>query len=122
MINVLFVHPDEKLSFLYLGKLKEHFRTHVAVDGLSAVRKVREHAPKIVVSDYDLPFLSGIALAKFVRNYPPTAASPFIFLSKRRFDSEALNLGASDWVMQHESSPEFIIERMHYLLKINKHV
>lgn len=118
MINLLFVHTDEKLSRLYSNKLAQHFKVHSAVDGLTAIRKIRQHHPRAVISDYHLPFLSGRALVKFVRSYPPTASSPFIFLSKSDFAPEALNLGANAWLVAADSSPEILVEQTFYLLKL----
>lgn len=109
MIDLLFVHPDQKLSDLYARTLSKHFRVHCAVDGLSAVRKTRVHLPKIVVTEYELPLLSGSALVKFIRSHPSTAQSLLIFLSSKNFDHHALNLGANVWLPQHESTPEKLL-------------
>lgn len=98
---------------LYRKRLNNHFGVQTAVDGLSAVRKVREYTPRVIVSDYDLPLLSGKALLKFVRSHSPTASSPFIFLTKSEFDPDALNLGANDWLIQHHTNPSLLIERIY---------
>ncbi len=118
MINILFVHPDHKLTDIYRQRLKDHFRVHTAVDGLSAVRMVRNFLPRAVISDYHLPLLSGRNLVRFVRNFTPTQQSSFIFLTKHDFDDQALNFGANDWVPLNLATPELIIEKIYYHLKL----
>ncbi|MBI4049767.1 MAG: response regulator [Candidatus Doudnabacteria bacterium] len=116
MTDLLFVHTDDKLTDLCSTKLSQYFQVHRAIDGLSAVRKVRRHKPKIVISEYDLPLLSGRALVKFVRSYPPTTSSVFIFFSKQEFVPEALNLGANAWLATTSSSPQLLIDHvLHYV-------
>ncbi|OGE81586.1 MAG: hypothetical protein A3H72_03050 [Candidatus Doudnabacteria bacterium RIFCSPLOWO2_02_FULL_48_8] len=118
MREILFVHPDEKLLVIYQQKLKPHFKVHSAVDGLSAVRKIRLISPQAVISEYRLPLLSGKALVRFVRSYSPTATIPFIFFSQEHFDPQALNLGANDWLSQQTTPPDVVIEKIHYHLGV----
>jgi DNA-binding response OmpR family regulator len=120
MLEILFVNPDVKLTNLYGRRLGEHFRVHTAVDGLSAVRMVRAVTPKAIISDYHLPLMSGKSLIYFVRNHKPTQSSPFIFLTKHDFDHDALSLGANDWIALHAATPDLVIERMHYHLKLKQ--
>ena len=118
MLEILFVHPDDRLSSLYRQRLMAHFKVHTASDGLSAVRKIRAYSPKLIISDYHLPFISGKSLIRFVRNFKPTAFSPFIFLSSADFDGDVLGLGANDWIPLSSASPDLIIEKTYYYLKL----
>ncbi|OGE74069.1 MAG: hypothetical protein A3I07_01310 [Candidatus Doudnabacteria bacterium RIFCSPLOWO2_02_FULL_42_9] len=111
--KLLFVHPDYKLSGIYAKHLGTRFNVDSAHDGLTAIRRFRANPPSIVVSDYELPLLSGISFLRFVRQHPIHQAVPFIFLTTYHDNSEALGLGASDWLDTRNCSPDFLLDRIH---------
>ncbi len=113
MHNILFIHPDVKLTRLYQPILTRHFVSDSAHDGLSGLRKIRLSKPGVVISDYHLPFLSGLALLKFVRSHHQLAMTPFIFLSDHPGVNQALGSGASDWLIPRESSPELLLNKIY---------
>jgi DNA-binding response OmpR family regulator len=116
MIKVLLAHPDKKILGIYQNNLKDCFDFDSVYDGLSAVRKFKQFKPDCVVSDYDLPLLSGITFLKFIRNSEDND-TPFLFLTNHLDNSEALGLSANDWIDQSSSSPEFLIKKIYYHLK-----
>lgn len=122
MHQLLFFHPDQKLVKIYERGLGEHFIFDSAHDGLSALRKIRLMKPKIIVSSYHLPRLSGTALLKFVRNHPTLSPVPFIFLSDHGDVSDALGQGASEWVALDTATPNLLIEKALTHLKLNVHL
>jgi CheY-like chemotaxis protein len=117
--KILFVHPDEKLAHIYRQKLPD-FRVHLTHDGLSAVRMVRDIIPHLVLSDYNLPLLSGAGLLKFVRSNPATQAIPFIFLTNHEQTERGLALGANEWIDLKSASPDLIVGKIYYHLKLGK--
>jgi CheY-like chemotaxis protein len=52
-----------------------------AADGAEALRAVHEHRPALVVSDIDMPVMSGVELCVAVRAEPSTKHLPVIFVS-----------------------------------------
>jgi CheY-like chemotaxis protein len=52
-----------------------------AADGSEALEAVREHRPGVVVSDIDMPVMSGVDLCLALRADPATADLPVIFVS-----------------------------------------
>jgi CheY-like chemotaxis protein len=52
-----------------------------ATDGAAALAAVREHRPAAVVSDIDMPVLSGVGLCRALRADPETSDLPVIFVS-----------------------------------------
>jgi CheY-like chemotaxis protein len=122
MYPMLFVHPDQKLVKLYEQQLKNHFVFDSAHDGLSAIRKIRLIRPKIIVSSYHLPRLSGTSLLQFVRNHPELSPVPFIFLTEGGDIESALQHGASEWMEQSESTPDILTEKAWNHLKLNVHL
>jgi len=114
--RILFAHPDRRLSGLYLPNLQEHFLMDSAHDGLTALRKFKLNPSALVVSDYHLPQLSGLALLRFIRGHPQFSPTPFVFLTDHPDNSEALSLGANDWIEIQHSFPSHLIEKIYYHL------
>ena len=56
-----------------------------AEDGEQGLRTMltRAPSPKLIISDYNMPKLDGMALLRAVRMHPPTKAVPFIMLTGR---------------------------------------
>lgn len=50
-------------------------------DGAAALQAVREYAPAAVVSDIDMPVMSGVELCRQLRAAPATKNLPVIFVS-----------------------------------------
>lgn len=109
MPGILLIHADQKLAAIYQKHLEPHFNVDSAHDGLSGLRLIKHLKPRLIISDLDLPFMSGLALLQFVRKHPEMYATPFIFLSNASMPHEALNLGASAWLNQQEHSPEHLL-------------
>ena len=121
MFKVLFANSNQKLTQMYSLYLKRHFELDSVQDGLSAIRKIKLNKPTLIVSDYNLPNLSGIGLLKYIRNHPDFFATPFLFLSDHADNTEALNFGANEWIDAYSAHPNLVIERIYYNLKINQY-
>lgn len=121
MLPILFIHKDPALSRIYQTHFAPHFVFDSAYDGLSAMRKIRLSAPKIVISDYDLPRLSGLAVLKFIRSHRELGATPFIFLTNHQDIHSAMEHGANGWFSQDQTTPDEILEHAFKILKIQYH-
>lgn len=119
MTNVLFANADPKLIQLYHPYLTRHFFVDSANDGLTALRKLKLTRPNVIISDYQLPRLSGLGLLKFVRSQENLAATPFIFFTNRLNIREALSFAANDWLNLSLTTPDLLIEKIYYHLKLN---
>ncbi len=77
------------------------YALEVAEDGVEGGKAVLERPPDLVVSDVDMPFLSGFELLSLMRADKETASIPVILLSGSSNDetmSEAMKLGAADFL------------------------
>jgi|GEM_PF-2562681 DNA-binding response OmpR family regulator len=122
MLRILFTHPNQKLSAIYLRHLGDHFDVDVSHDGLMALRKFKLNAPAAVISDYNLPLLSGLSLLRYVRRQPEFEAIPFIFLTDHADNSHALSFGANDWIDYRSIHPDYLVARIYHHLKLNRHL
>jgi len=119
MHKILVVHPDHTLVRLYSPHLVRHFSLDSAHDGLQALRKIKISTPNLIVSDFELPYLSGLGLLRHIRTQPNYARIPFLFLTSYEDPSLALNFGGNDWLLQGETSPDQLINKIYQHLKIN---
>ena len=77
------------------------YALEVAEDGVEGGKALLELTPDLVVSDVDMPFLSGFELLSLMRAEKETASIPVILLSGSSNDetmSEAMKLGAADFL------------------------
>ncbi|MBX3363264.1 MAG: response regulator [Phycisphaeraceae bacterium] len=57
----------------------------VAQDGEEAWELAQERTPDLVITDLQMPFMSGLDLAHVLREHPPTADIPLIMLTARGY-------------------------------------
>lgn len=129
MTDILIIHPDKKLVGLYMKRLSSLYSVDSAYDGLDGLRKINMLLPNLVVSEYDLPFLSGYSLLKHVRSHKTLHSIPFLFLSDQPFAHEVMEHSANDWITTRQVAPEWVVNRVdqHYftnkhLIKVSKYV
>lgn len=113
MANILFIHPDRKLIEIYQKHFAQNFTIDSAHDGLTGLRKIRKGKPRLIISEHDLPFMSGLALLQYVRKHPRLYGTPFLFLTNALMPDEALGLGATAWLRQREFSPEQLVPHIY---------
>lgn len=90
-------------------------------DGMSAWERIVERAPDVVISDIDMPGLSGLALLERVRTHPALGVTPFIFLTslqERRDMRQAMGQGADDYIVKPFRARELAEAVM---AQVNKH-
>jgi CheY-like chemotaxis protein len=74
------------------------FEVITADNGAEAYTLACEHKPDVVITDYQMPGLTGLELIEKLRLNPQTAAIPVIMLTARDFaidDQKKENLGIS---------------------------
>ena len=116
MISALYVDDDPAL--LELGKIflerAGDIRVDTVVSAPEALIKIRSVPYDIVISDYQMPGMDGIALLKIIRSTYP--ALPFIiFTGKGREDVviEALNSGADQYIQKGGDQKSQFAELVH---------
>ncbi len=115
MRKLIFIHPDHKLIDIYHRHLSPHFNIDSAHDGLAGLRLIKMSQPHAIISDYNLPFLSGLSLLKFVRAHETMRTTPFIFLTRSEMPYEALGMGATAWLRQGHSEPNEILNMFEHI-------
>ncbi len=120
MRDIVLVHSNEKTTELYRKRLAQHFGVKTHLDGISAIRSLRESKPHLVIAEYDLPWISGVGILKFVRSTPSISHVPVIIVSHREPQISALNHGANDWIKTTDATVDELIQKVFYHLITNK--
>ena len=96
----------------YLARLLgDQYHVETAPDGKSAILKMREHLPDLVVSDIMMPEVDGFELLKRLRADEKTRAIPIVLLSARAGEEsrvEGMEAGADDYLVKPFSARELL--------------
>lgn len=109
MARILLVEDEAALNHLIRGHL-EHAGHSVrqAFDGHEAVRAAEEFGPDLVVLDWMLPRLDGLAVCRELRR---RSLAPIVMLTARTEEADrvrGLEFGADDYVVKPFSMPELV--------------
>jgi len=110
--RVLIVEDNEEVAqmlVLFLGS--RGLKVAVAPDGATAVEKVRESLPNLIMLDVGLPDIDGYELFQRLRQNVRTRHVPVLFLTRRNKKADriaGLQLGADDYITK-----PFDLEELH---------
>src|SRR5438132_11970932 len=80
--TLLVVEDDEQARSFFVRLLKdEGYAVEVAVDGVSALAAVANHAPDVVLLDVGLPELDGFEVCRRLKREAATRLTPIIFVT-----------------------------------------
>lgn len=113
------VADDHVIVAQGLGRLLEGEVEIVATanDGQQLVERAREHRPDIIVSDVNMPGMSGLEAMRRLK--ADGLRSKFIFLTihtDARLASEAMRAGASGYLLKHAAAEE-LIDAIHAVME-----
>lgn len=93
-----------------------------ASDGEEGWELVRQHLPHLVITDCQMPRLSGLGLAERINSHPATTGVPIIMLSGKGFELSAEVLLQEYGIvalLPKPFSPRDLLQRVEGLLGIN---
>ena len=87
--TVVMVADDSKVVRVKTGRLlgAQHYQVVMAEDGLDAARQIERALPDVLITDVDMPGMSGLQLTRQLRAHAATAGLPIIMVTS---DSEQL--------------------------------
>ena len=110
--TVLIVDDEYAIREMIAGALElAHFSTMQADDGLVAYQMIIDQRPDIILLDWMLPSLNGIALAKRLKKESSTQDIPIILLTAKSEEENkilGLDAGADDYITKPFSTRELI--------------
>jgi len=118
--HILVVDDEADLVELVSYNLKkEGFSVDSALDGETALAKIKKDRYDLVVLDLMLPGIQGIELCRILRNDPKTEALPIIMLTAKGEEVDkilGLELGADDYITK-PFSPRELVARVKAVLR-----
>jgi CheY-like chemotaxis protein len=95
--RILVADDEPYLTFMLATRLREHGAdVAVAADGEEAFRLACEQRPDLVLTDYQMPIMSGLELAKRLLEHPDTSQVPVVLLTARGHRLPATELVATN--------------------------
>jgi len=120
MKRILVVEDESAIrEMLCFSLTKAGFRFEEAADAEQALLAIAANPPDLVLLDWMLPGMSGVDLARRLRNEELTAALPIIMLTARSEENDrvrGLETGADDYVAK-PFSPRELIARIQAVLR-----
>ena len=115
--QVLIVEDDPKIATILINYLiSEGYAATVAHDGREGLRRIKERTPDVVILDWMLPGMDGLAVCKAVREFSDV---PIIMLTARVDELDrllGLDTGADDYVCK-PFAPREVVARVRALLR-----
>jgi two-component system chemotaxis sensor kinase CheA len=95
------------------------YSVQVAVDGIEAFEKVKAEKPSLVISDIEMPRMSGFELLEAIQADEETRDIPVIIvtsLGKAEDQAKGLALGAAAYIMKHKFDQHGLLEAIDRVL------
>lgn len=123
--SCIFVVDDSRVirNFFASSLTECATEVHTFEDPVEAYEKAIEMNPSCILSDYEMPNLTGLELTKKLKTNPVTKDIPVIILSVHDQDEkiiECINAGAEDYLPKR-TNPEVIISKVKLFLEVKKY-
>lgn len=90
-----------------------------AVDGEEGFELATKHGPDLIITDFQMPYMTGLELCKELAGKPATCNIPVLMLTARGYalDPEDLAIGNIRDVLSKPFSPRAVVEQIQRILK-----
>ncbi|MEX2672419.1 MAG: response regulator [Phycisphaeraceae bacterium] len=94
------------------------FTVVTASDGEEAFELAQQCLPELIITDYQMPFLSGLEMCEKLKQTPATAHIPALMLTARGFSLTQADLAPTNvvGVLSKPFSPREIVKRVQELV------
>ncbi|HUS91862.1 MAG TPA: response regulator [Phycisphaerae bacterium] len=112
---------DDEAHILHVVSMKLRnagYEVITAVDGEEALELCLAERPDLLITDFQMPFLSGLELCKRIRSHEETRDIPAMMLTARGFDIEPEEMAEAriDAVLAKPFSPREVLQRVQEML------
>jgi CheY-like chemotaxis protein len=120
MARRILVVDDEAhiLQVLLLKLNKAGYEVITANDGEEAFEAARREVPDLVITDFQMPYMTGLELCRALKGHEPTSQIPVLMLTARGFalDDEDLAIGNIRDVLSKPFSPRAIVQQVESII------
>jgi len=118
--KILLVDDEEDiLELLSYNLNREGFKTMGVTSGETALKKIDNDTPDLIILDLMLPGVDGLEITRILKSNRKTASIPIIMLSAKGEESDVvtgLELGADDYITK-PFSPRILIARVKAIIR-----
>lgn len=117
---LILVVDDSKAAREYTRTIleKQPYRVIVAENGRVAWSYLQDQTPDLIISDIDMPLMTGFELLRLVREDLRLADMPFILMTSRLYKHVQSDQAAGfDSLLPKPHSPEDLVEQVRFLLQ-----
>jgi type IV pilus assembly protein PilB len=96
----------------------EGFEVLTAYDGAAGLEVAKTQQPRVIITDYNMPGMDGVAMVKILREDPQTRGMAIIMLTSDASldrETQALSAGADDYILK-PVEPRRLVARVKALL------
>ena len=120
-MNAKVLIADDEAHILHVVSMKLRnagFEVITAMDGEEALELCKTERPDLVITDFQMPFLSGLELCKQLRRREETRHIPAMMLTARGFDitPEEMAEAKISAVLAKPFSPREVLQKVRDLL------
>ncbi len=122
-LTVLIADDEPHIRHLVGTKLKmAGFTVLVASNGQDCLNLAREHRPDLIVTDFQMPVLSGFEMSQALAAAPETASIPVILLTARghKLSEDDLSTTSIQMIIDKPFGPTDLINRVKGMLETNQ--
>ncbi len=122
-ISVLIAEDDENIALALYTVIKKAFSTNrvdLVSNGANAWSLVQNNIYDIIISDWNMPLVTGLSLLESTRKSDTNANTPFLMLTARADKPSvvsAAKAGASDYLAKPYGKQE-LVEKINKLLNM----
>lgn len=118
--TILYVEDEKESVELIESLLKNKIKTiFVAYDGIEGLELYKKHRPDIVISDIQMPHMSGIEMAKEIKKLSPKQNIIFITaFNENHLLLEAINLGIDKYIIKPILTLESLLNPIDNICKV----
>ena len=122
--GVILVVDDSRMQLIHLVShlKKAGYQVFDATDGSKALAVAKQHKPDIILSDYFMPQMDGLELAKSIKSDPELSDSYFILLTgdEKQEERNHAHNGIVDAVIQKPISGKDAVARINSVMKLKR--
>ncbi|MEO6686916.1 MAG: response regulator, partial [Dyadobacter sp.] len=103
MYKILIVEDNADLRDYLHNLFRSHYQVYVCADGAEGWEKAKQILPDLILSDVNMPIMSGLELSKKIKQNQKTKHIPVILLtalSAAIQELEGLETGADDYIVK----------------------
>lgn len=121
--TIMIVEDDSFVMDIFKTKLlQEGFLVVEAINGIEALKKLKNVKPDLMLLDIIMPYVSGLEVLKKMKENEDTKNIPVILLtnlSQKEEVDKGMELGARDYLIKSHFTPSEVLEKIKNYLAAN---